>query len=130
MIAESDRRPQGMVVAAVVVGALVMLVGGVWSWAAPTSFAAAVNFPEHEHFLHDMGAFQLGIAVMLLSALVWRDVFTVVLVGAVFTNGLHAVNHAMDSDLGGRAYDPWTIGLVAVIALVGLVVRVRALRRS
>jgi hypothetical protein len=52
-----------------------------------------------------------------------------VLAGAVFTNALHAVNHVVDGGLGGRATDPWAIGLVALIALAGLVVRVRALRR-
>jgi hypothetical protein len=96
----------------------------------PASFAAATNWPDHEHFLHDAGAFQMGIGMMLLGALWWRDVLAVVLAGAVFTNGLHAVNHLMDSELGGRTTDPWAIGVVALIALAGLVVRVRALRAA
>jgi hypothetical protein len=121
---------QAFVVAVVVLAALGMLVAGAWCWADPASFAAATNWPVHEHFLHDAGAFQMGIGVMTLSALWWRDVLVVVLVGAVFTNGLHAVNHAMDLDLGGRASDPWLIGLMALIALAGLVVRLRVLRRA
>jgi amino acid transporter len=122
-------RPQGVVVGAVLVAAFVMLVAGAWCWVDPASFAAATNWPEHEHFLHDAGAFQMGIGITLLGALWWRDVLAVVLAGAVFTNGLHAVNHLMDRELGGRASDPWVIGLVALIALAGLVVRLRALRR-
>jgi hypothetical protein len=123
-------RSQAVVVAAVVLAALGMLVAGAWCWLDPASFAAATNWPEHEHFLHDAGAFQMGIGVMLLGALWWRDVLSVVLIGAVFTNGLHAVNHAMDLDLGGRASDPWLLGLMALIALAGLVVRLRALRAA
>jgi hypothetical protein len=121
---------RGVVVAAVLLAALMMLVAGAWCWLDPASFAAATNWPEHEHFLHDAGAFQLGIGVMLLAALWWRDVLAVVLLGAAFTNGLHAVNHVMDLDLGGRPSDPWLIGAVALGALAGLVVRLRALRAT
>jgi hypothetical protein len=133
MIGENEKtagsgRRQGVVVAAVLVAAVAMLVAGAWCWVDPASFAAATNWPEHEHFLHDAGAFQMGIGVTLLGALWWRDVLAVVLAGAVFTNGLHAVNHLMDSDTGGRPSDPWLIGLVALFALAGLVVRLRALR--
>jgi hypothetical protein len=124
-VAGSGRR-QGVVVAAVLVAASVMLVGGAWCWVDPASFAAATNWPEHAHFLHDAGAFQMGIGVTLLGALWWRDVLAVVLAGAVFTNGLHAVNHLMDRELGGRAADAWVLGLVTLIVLVGLVARIRA----
>jgi len=121
-------RRQPVVVAAVLPAALGMLVAGAWCWVDPASFAAATNWPEHEHFLHDAGAFQLGIGVMLLAALRWRDALAVVLAGAAFTNGLHAVNHAMDLDLGGRASDPWLLAVLALVALAGLLVRLRALR--
>jgi hypothetical protein len=117
-----------LVVGVVVFVALGMLVAGVWCWVAPASFAAFTNWPNHEHFLHDAGVFQTGIGVMLLAALRWRDVIAVVLVGAVFTNALHALNHALDLDLGGRSSDPWLIGIVALLALVALVVRLRGLR--
>jgi hypothetical protein len=117
-----------LVVGVVVFVALGMLVAGIWCWVAPASFAAFTNWPNHEHFLHDAGVFQMGIGVMLLAALWWRDVIAVVLVGAVFTNALHALNHALDLDLGGRSSDPWLIGIVALIALVALVVRLRGLR--
>jgi hypothetical protein len=33
-----------------------MLVAGIWAEAAPRSFARFVDFPYHEHFLHDLGA--------------------------------------------------------------------------
>ena len=114
-----------LVVGVVVLAALGMLVAGIWCWVAPASFAAFTNWPNHEHFLHDAGVFQMGIGVMLVGALWWRDVIAVVLVGAVFTNALHALNHALDLDMGGRGSDPWWIGAVALLALVALVVRLR-----
>jgi hypothetical protein len=118
-----------VVVAAALVAAFVMLAAGVWCWVAPASFAAFVNWPVHEHFLHDLGAFQLGIGVMLLAALRWRDALAVVLAGATLANALHAINHAMDLDLGGgRGSDPWVIGAVALLGAAGFVLRVRALR--
>jgi hypothetical protein len=58
-----------------------MLVAGIWAGAAPRSFARFVDFPYHEHFLHDLGAFQIGIGVTLLVALAWRDAPTVALTG-------------------------------------------------
>ena len=32
----------------------------VWMWAWPQAFADYVGFPDHEHFLHDLGAFHFG----------------------------------------------------------------------
>ena len=113
---------------ATVVAALSMLVVGAWMRVDPAGFARWANWPNHVHFLHDAGVFQLGIGVMMLAALRWRDPLVVVLVGFVFTNTFHVVNHALDADLGGRASDPWVLGTVSVLALAGLVARVRALR--
>lgn len=52
---------------------LFMLAAGVWALVSPRSFADVVGFAYSEHFLHDAGAFQIGIGVALLLALVWRD---------------------------------------------------------
>jgi len=95
---------------------------------APRSFARFVAFPYHEHFLHDLGAFQVGIGVTLLLALAWRDAPTVALAGFLVANTLHAVSHAVDLGLGGRASDPWAIGVLSLLAAAALVVRVRQRR--
>ncbi|NUT94301.1 MAG: hypothetical protein HOY78_19995 [Saccharothrix sp.] len=113
----------------VVLGGLVMLAAGVWGRVDPASFARFTNLPNHEHFLHDAGVFQIGIGLMMLSALVWRDVIAVVLAGFVVTSALHAVNHAVDLDLGGKDSDPWLLAVLAAVGLVGWVARVRHLRR-
>ena len=45
---------------------------GIWCLIEPASFARVVGFETHLHFLHDVGAFQLGLGVTLLLALIWR----------------------------------------------------------
>jgi hypothetical protein len=105
-----------------------MLVAGIWAGAAPHSFARFVAFPYHEHFLHDLGAFQVGIGATLLLALVWRDAPMVALTGFLVANTLHAVSHAIDLDLGGHASDPYAIGAVSLLVAAALVLRVRQRR--
>ena len=108
-------------------GALLTGAAAVWCLAAPGSFADFVEFPRHEHFVHDLGAFQLGLAVSLLLALLWADGLATALGGFFVANAVHAVNHAGDLDLGGRDSDPWLIGAMAVFVGVALVVRLRRL---
>jgi hypothetical protein len=43
-------------------------------------------------------------------------VLAVVLAGLMFANTFHA----LDSDLGGNALDPWSLGAVSVLAAGGL----------
>lgn len=113
-----------------VVAALIgigMLAAGVWCLVAPDSFARAVAFPPHEHFLHDLGAFQIGIGATLLLALLWRDALATALAGFLVANSVHAVNHARDLDLGGRASDPWGLAAASVLTAAALVLRLRQL---
>ncbi|MFN3004489.1 hypothetical protein [Mycolicibacterium wolinskyi] len=111
----------------VVVAALSMLVTGVWMRIDPASFAQWANWPNHEHFLHDAGAFQIGIGATMLFALWWHDVIAVVLAGFVVANTLHAINHFVDRD-GGNAADWWQLGIFSLLAAAGLAVRMRQLR--
>jgi hypothetical protein len=76
-----------------------MLAAGIWAGATPRSFARFVDFPYHQHFLHDLGAFQIGIGVTLLVALAWRDASAVALTGFLIASTLHAISHANDQDL-------------------------------
>jgi PPOX class probable F420-dependent enzyme len=103
------------------------LIAGVWALFWPDSFAEAVRFPEHTHFLHDVGAFQIGIGLTLALAVLWRDALAVVLTGFLVGNTIHAANHAVDLDLGGRDSDPWLLGLLSVVVAVALVRRLRQL---
>lgn len=102
-----------------------MLAAGLWCLFAPRSFAEAVRFPYAEHFLHDLGAFQFGIGATLALALIWSDGLSLALAGFLIANTIHAVNHAVDLHLGGRASDPWLLGAVSVLILVALLQRLR-----
>jgi hypothetical protein len=127
-VTATRRLGQPYVATILVVAGASMLAAGIWAGAAPRSFARFVDFPHHEHFLHDLGAFQIGIGVTLLVALAWRDAPTVALTGFLVANALHAVSHAIDLDLGGRASDPYAIGAVSLLAAAALIVRVRQRR--
>jgi PPOX class probable F420-dependent enzyme len=102
-------------------------VAGVWALADPSGFAAFTNFPEHTHFVHDLGAFQLGAGVTLLLATIWRDALAVALAGFLVGNTAHAVNHLVDAELGGRAVQTWLIAVASVLLAFALVVRLRDL---
>ena len=112
---------------AVVVASLSMLVTGVWMRIDPVSFARWANWPNHVHFLHDAGVFQIGIAVTMLFALWWRDVIAVVLTGFLVANTLHAVNHFFDRD-GGNPANWWQLGLFSLLAVAALAVRLHQLQ--
>ncbi|MFE3452573.1 hypothetical protein ACFXJ8_26985 [Nonomuraea sp. NPDC059194] len=116
---------------AVVVSAATMLITGVWMRVNPAGFAAWANWPNHVHFLHDAGVFQMGIGVMMLSALWWRDVIAVVLTGFVFANTFHAINHALDRPLGGgHDSDWWNLAIFSALAGIALVARLRGVRKG
>ena len=95
------------VLAVLLLAGLFMTAAGVAALLAPSWFADAVRFPRHTHFVHDAGAFQLGIGITLVLALAWRDEPALVLAGFLVANTTHAVNHAVDLDLGGRGSDAW-----------------------
>lgn len=122
-------RASWVVRAVVVVAALSMLVFGGWARWDPAGFAEFANWPNHVHFLHDAGVFQIGIGLMMLSALMWRDAVAVVLAGFVVTNTFHAINHLLDMEHGGNASDPWLLLALSAVAAAGLVLRVRRLPR-
>lgn len=72
--------------------------------------------PYNRHLYHDIGAFVLGLGVVALLAIVWRnDALLAALGGAAAGSAGHFISHVVDEDLGGRAADPWTFGVIAVI---------------
>jgi PPOX class probable F420-dependent enzyme len=100
---------------------------GVWCLIDPRSFAEVVGFPAHEHFVHDVGAFQVGLGVTLLLALVWSDALATALAGYIVANTVHAVNHIVDLDLGGSALQAWALGGASVLLVIAFVLRLRQL---
>ncbi|WP_199235901.1 PPOX class F420-dependent oxidoreductase [Micromonospora sp. S4605] len=103
------------------------VVTGVWALVASGSFSATVNFPEHRHFVHDVGAFQLGIGATLLLALIWADGLAVALAGYLVGAVAHTASHIMDRDLGGATGQTALIAAFALVAAWALVLRWREL---
>jgi len=100
---------------------------GVWCLIDPNSFADSVGFEAHRHFLHDVGAFQLGLGVTLLLALIWADALATVLAGFIVANTVHTVNHFVDLDVGGSPAQAWILGAVSVALVLAFVLRLRQL---
>jgi PPOX class probable F420-dependent enzyme len=111
---------------AALLGLLAVVVGS-WALLSPGSFSDAVDFPPHRHFVHDIGAFQLGIGATLLLATIWADAIAVALAGYLVAGTAHTVVHVLDADLGGGAAQTWLIGLLSLLAAAGLALRWRDL---
>jgi hypothetical protein len=115
-----ERAPQIVAIAA----GLFITGLGLWAFFDPQSFFDEIALfpPYNEHFLHDVGAFQVGIGATLLLALVWKtDALLAALAGVGIGAVLHFIAHVKDNDLGGRDSDPVGLGLLAAV-IVGAAV--------
>jgi uncharacterized membrane protein len=82
----------------------------------------SVDGPYNEHLVRDVGAFELGMLVLGIAAIVIlsRDLVRVALV-AFFVSGLpHAVYHMRHPDPGGNG-DPMGVVTVVALPLIALV---------
>jgi len=119
-------RRQPVVVVATLLCSASMLGLGLWAFLDPPSFSGFVDFaPYNQHLIHDAGAFQLGIGVAVLLALVWSDGLLVALTGFAVASGLHTISHAIDRHLGGHDSDVPSLGLLTLVALVAIAARIR-----
>jgi hypothetical protein len=106
-----------------VVGGAGFVAAGVWAMLDPRSFFEIVaRFePYNQHFLQDIGAFQVGLGIVLLLAGLsgHADGLTVGLVGVGVAAALHTVSHLVGRDLGGvPGRDIPTFAVIAAILLV------------
>ena len=127
----SDRIPR----AVAIVGGVTFIAVGVWAMVDPVSFfeAIATFEPYNQHFVQDLGAFQIGLgAVLLLAGIPGRaDGLTVALVGVGVGAALHAVSHIVGRDLGGTPQtDIPLFGAMAVLLLAAGALRWRHQRGS
>lgn len=113
--------------AVLLVVGVVTLAAGAWALTAPDSFAEFAGFELHRHFVHDIGAFNVGFATTLLLATAWTDAAAVALAGFFVGNTAHTVNHVVDLEVGGRGRDPWILAAGSVLVLAALVMRMRQL---
>lgn len=107
------------------------LAGGLWAFVDPRSFFDSVaTFGDyHEHFLHDIGAFQIGIGAMLVLVATMRDGLYAALAGATVGQAVHIAAHVMDSDQGqNQGTMIPLLGLLGGLLLVATLVRSRQIR--
>lgn len=114
-----------IVTAIIVLGGLFFLLPGVLAVADPERFfdEFATWEPYNEHFIHDIGAFMIGIGAMLLLSLLWSDAKLVALAGATVGAMMHLVTHVVDHGHGGMDSDPYMFGAAAVILGAGAALR-------
>ncbi|UGY90817.1 PPOX class F420-dependent oxidoreductase [Streptomyces gobiensis] len=124
---DDGARGRGLVVTVALLAGLGTGTAGLWSLLWPRSFATAVQFPYHEHFLHDIGAFQLGLATTLLLACIWYDALATALTGFLLGNTIHTINHAVDLDHGGQNWHIAALALASAAVALALALRLRQL---
>ena len=106
---------------------------GIWALADTTSFYDNIAEwpPYNRHFIHDIGAFQIGLGVALVFALIWQgDAVLAALGGGAAGATLHSVVHITDEEFGGRDVDPYLLGIVALVLIVAFVWRLFAGQRE
>ena len=118
--------------------AVALLVGagfvalGLWAMVAPRAFFEAVaRFePYNQHFLQDIGAFQVGLgAVLILAAAARADALAAALLGVGVGAAFHTLSHIVGLDLGGNPQtDLPTFALMALLLLGAGLVRWRHAR--
>lgn len=110
------------------------LVSGLWAMASTRSFfeRAAMFEPYNQHFVQDIGAFQIGLGAVLLlaAALSGGDGLAAALLGVGIGSGAHLISHIVGRDLGGNpATDIPLFALVTVLLLAAGLVRLRSVPR-
>jgi len=115
-------------VIALAIGVFYLLVG-LWAFLDPASFYSLVATfqPSNLHFLHDAGAFQVGLALALLLPAVLGRGLRLALVAVLAASLLHFVAHVEDMRLGGHpATDLTVLGLVCLALCAALIVDTRS----
>ena len=104
-------------------GGLVFLALGVWAMADPESFfdRVATFEPYNQHFVQDIGAFQIGLgAVLLLAVGVGRpDALAVALLGVGIGSAAHVLSPLIGHDLGGTPETDIPVFSIATALLLG-----------
>jgi hypothetical protein len=112
-------------IVAVLAGVFLVLFG-VWALAAPEPFfeSVATFEPYNQHFVQDLGAFQIGLGAVLVLAATFRDALVVGLLGVGLGSAAHVVSHAVGHDLGGEpAVDIPFFSIVTVLLVSAGMVR-------
>lgn len=102
---------------------------GMAAFLAPAAFfeAAAAFEPYNAHLIRDIGAFQLGLGMVLLLSVWLRDALVVTLVGVGVGSLVHSVGHVLDRHLGGTPMvDIPFLAALSVLLLAAALLRWRS----
>lgn len=109
---------------------LLWLAFGVWAFVAPHSFYGTVATfePYNRHFVHDVGAMQLGLGVGAIAGALTTRAVVAGLTGLSGFQVAHVLSHVIDRNRGG---EPWfDIPSLSLLAAAGLVTLVAIARRG
>jgi hypothetical protein len=101
---------------------------GAWSFLFPAYFYSAVaNFsPYNLHLLHDVGAFQIGLGAVLVTAALSGKGLVAALVGVLAGSLIHFAAHLLDIQLGGHpTTDLLILTLIVVVLAMALYMELR-----
>ncbi|HKJ54667.1 MAG TPA: hypothetical protein VJ978_01650, partial [Nitriliruptoraceae bacterium] len=117
--------------AVAVVAAFGFIATGLAAMAAPQAFfdAVATFDPYNQHFVQDIGAFNLGIGVTLLMAQrPGFDGLLAALAGAAVAAGAHVTSHVVGHQLGGTPLlDIPLFGGLTILLVTAAIIRHRDL---
>lgn len=115
------RNKAGFARSVALLGGVTLAGFGAWAFLAPESFYEnlAVFPPFNRHFIHDIGAFQIGLGAVLLLAIPRGDALFVALAGVAIGSAVHVVSHVLDNDLGGEASDIPLLTILTVLLIAG-----------
>lgn len=124
------REPLAVRVIGAVIGVFYLLTGA-WALLAPLNFfdAVATFAPLNIHFLHDAGAFQVGLGLALTLTVALRAPLRAPLIAVLGASVLHLLAHVEDIRLGGHpTTDLPVLALICVVLGAALVVDLRSSR--
>jgi hypothetical protein len=113
-----------------VIGAFYLLTGA-WAFLAPSSFFSAVATfpPPNVHLLHDLGAFQVGLGLVLIMPVALQLPLRAPLIAVLAASILHVLAHIEDVRLGGHpTTDLPILTLICAALAVAIGLELRAKR--
>jgi hypothetical protein len=95
------------------------VLNGLWAFVAPRSFYDAVaTFPPYNiHFIHDIGAFTIGVGVVLALAVRGWSAMRAAFIGSGVGATVHFVSHVIDYDLKPSPADLVFFAVIAAATL-------------
>ena len=96
------------------------IVNGLWAFLSPRTFYDRLaTFPPYNvHFVHDIGAFSIGLGAVIALALVGWSALRSALVGVGIGSAVHVVSHVVDYDRKPSVTDIVLLGFFTAVTLV------------